>query len=344
MFVSCICFVIKNWKKSDGKMWHRFPIEWKYERSALFAVVASDKYLSFSFVQSIRSDADASILIVCIFSLNRADAISAYWMSITSSSPEWKRHSETKTQSMFIDSVLAHFSILLFWERERKRNWRRKKNNEWILIHFMLCIVSHFLRMKLIEKQTNRNCIHYCSFSHSKNGALGHIFIKIHGTRDAIAFQLVAMQLNCALSFAASADAAADVGAAAVEPAHFTISFVISILFFYSLLTHYQMAFTSTQINSHTRSYHKQKPQTHTQKMSSSIATTHICLVVFFWVCVILCIVRIGRVCTKFVLFLSHSFARFCSFSKRKHKKIPLFLVHFRLCLWCKIGSFCSDI
>ena len=73
MFVSCICFVIKNFKKiSEGKMWHRFPIEWKCERSALFAVVAFDKYLSFSF-QSIRSDGDddndASIPIVCILSL-----------------------------------------------------------------------------------------------------------------------------------------------------------------------------------------------------------------------------------------------------------------------------------
>lgn len=45
------------------------------------------------------------------------------------------------------------------------------------------------------------------------------------------------MHLNCALSLNASADAvdvaanAAD-AAAAVKPAHFTISFVISILFF----------------------------------------------------------------------------------------------------------------
>lgn len=194
-------------------MWHRFPIEWKYERSALFAVVAFDKYLFFSFVQSNRSDgdddSDASIPIVCVNSLSliRADVMSAYWMSITSTSPEWKRHSETKTVNVYRQRPCTLFNtiVLITRTRERETDDARKTSILWILIHFdfMLCIVRYFfLRTKSFDEQTKWNCIDYWILFHSKNCALEHISIKIHDTFDVIAFEFVAMQLNCALSFA----------------------------------------------------------------------------------------------------------------------------------------------
>lgn len=71
--------------------------------------------------------------------------------------------------------------------------------------------------------------------------------------------------------------------------------------FFFLVLTHYQVnGITSTQINSHTLSYHKQSLR-HLLKIYNNNSETFF----FHSVCVILCIVQIGCLyCVYFVLFL----------------------------------------